>query len=390
MIQMIGDTSQLPCLASIATLISPLQLFGGRDSQAGCFIDRNPLLTQHCLITESPTGGVYVQAPQRGQGDGIKWTLPNPLYERGWVLQERLLSPRILAYGPRELHWECSTRECNESKTYGIESFLDDTKEILYRLSYFERVHIPTSGYLYDEPYTEALYDLWANIRYLYWRMALTYHDDCLLAISGITTMMEKRTGMTMLYGLWKEFLAGELLWRVLNPNDTIRSRSFPTWSWASVKGASFEAEYAKAMFSPCCTVRVSIESGMNNILLDKTGALRVRGPLMHTVLQQDVYEHWFTEHVQVPISFWHFFPDTPLPDGCELWLLEVFQCERAQKDVRAESGYPRDIRSAGLILSLIEGEELTFQRAGCWAFDSETMPRYGTPAPEFKSFRLL
>jgi hypothetical protein len=38
----------------------------------------------------------------------------SPLSSRGWVLQERLLSPRTLHYGKEQMFWECCTCKISE------------------------------------------------------------------------------------------------------------------------------------------------------------------------------------------------------------------------------------------------------------------------------------
>lgn len=43
-----------------------------------------------------------------------------PLNQRAWVLQERLLAPRVLHFGPEQLTWECKEIDCAESFPAGF------------------------------------------------------------------------------------------------------------------------------------------------------------------------------------------------------------------------------------------------------------------------------
>ncbi|RMZ80018.1 hypothetical protein DV738_g3032, partial [Chaetothyriales sp. CBS 135597] len=53
--------------------------------------------------------------------------LGNPINRRGWVLQERLLSPRILHFGAQQVFWEC--RECLACETFpkGVPKVIPNT-----------------------------------------------------------------------------------------------------------------------------------------------------------------------------------------------------------------------------------------------------------------------
>jgi hypothetical protein len=97
-----------------------------QDSADGCFRTflqnkhgRNIAVTIPCINDQGLDCTVYVRNATRRDF----WTdlehipidqhpdiLPSPLGLRGWVLQERLLSPRILHYGPIEQTWECRSQ----------------------------------------------------------------------------------------------------------------------------------------------------------------------------------------------------------------------------------------------------------------------------------------
>jgi hypothetical protein len=83
---------------------------GAFDGRTGCFVDRNPLLAQTCRISTEllPQSqlqpGLYDFIRQSLFDDGV---LDAPLNCRAWVVQERVLSPRIIHFGKSQIFWEC-------------------------------------------------------------------------------------------------------------------------------------------------------------------------------------------------------------------------------------------------------------------------------------------
>ena len=65
--------------------------------------------------------------------DGDMWTrdlLGRVLYTRGWVFQERMLSPRILHYSAKQLFWDCAEKTACESLPAGLPLPLDMAAEV--------------------------------------------------------------------------------------------------------------------------------------------------------------------------------------------------------------------------------------------------------------------
>jgi hypothetical protein len=86
---------------------------GSPSSEGGCFHERKTLSMRPCEIGVSSLGEllpawIYIRRDdlsdfRRGVDRAI-------LNTRGWVLQERLLSRRILHFGAEMLYWECCHR----------------------------------------------------------------------------------------------------------------------------------------------------------------------------------------------------------------------------------------------------------------------------------------
>lgn len=146
-----------------------------------------------------------------------------PLSQRGWCLQERLLSPRVLYFTKQELVWECET-------TWSFEDSLRATVE--RRLN---------SGDSYLQNKT-AIYDAWFSIIRAFTDAKLTRYTDRLPALSGLAdAFLKKLPDEEYVAGLWKGDTIRGLLWAKngSNPRPSKAPPTYlaPSWSWASVDG---------------------------------------------------------------------------------------------------------------------------------------------------------
>jgi len=84
---------------------------GSQNSAGGCFWDRNPRAVLPTELSISWVGckGVATKRYLTVCESNV-WAQKltrEPLNQRGWVLQERILSPRVLHFGRGQLFWEC-------------------------------------------------------------------------------------------------------------------------------------------------------------------------------------------------------------------------------------------------------------------------------------------
>lgn len=178
-----------------------------------------------------------------------------PLNLRGWVFQERLLSPRVLHFGQKQIFWECRELEGAESFPRGIPEKIRLPGEFKGRMeSEILNIKNGTSG-------REFFCYLWHRIVEAYSLTRLTRAQDKLIAIGGIAKHLKKTVGIEDEYivGMWRETLAYSLLWHVdeFDSNATASWRSVeycaPTFSWASVHAsvsfASFALAQSEALF---------------------------------------------------------------------------------------------------------------------------------------------
>ena len=159
-----------------------------------------------------------------------------PLLKRGWVFQERVLSGRVLHFGPQELMWECM---CYTSCECGNVGTWDADHE-------FNKFWFPG---LFTESNTIPWQHMWYSIVENYTTLQLTFEKDIFPALSGIAQQMMKVRNAKYLAGLWDDSLIEDLLWHrrrevrwgaAVGTPPCARPGVWraPTWSWASVKGA--------------------------------------------------------------------------------------------------------------------------------------------------------
>lgn len=173
-----------------------------------------------------------------------EWThsMKGHLLSRGWTLQERELSVRILHFTSDRLVWEC--RECYASE--------DDpslkAKNMFFDVGLKFRL---LDGRIKDRKNRPQDYKFskWMDLVEEYSTRKLSIKGDKLRAIAGLAEAIKSiQQDDIYLAGLWKRDLITQLLWfGIPNSEDPYRSRSWPpmpvaqgipSWSWAAYDGA--------------------------------------------------------------------------------------------------------------------------------------------------------
>lgn len=178
-----------------------------------------------------------------GHGHG---PIPLPLMRRAWVLQERLLSPRVVHFTHEELVWECmekTTCECGCIRSLWSPGHVPFDKALLYS---------PNLG----RGSRQEIKDRWRRLAEEYSRLQLTLARDKLPAISGAARRFSEFIPGDYLAGLWKHGLVADLLWE----RRGLTSRQpdlecIPSWSWLSI---GIEVAYDECMVTDDLAVIVS------------------------------------------------------------------------------------------------------------------------------------
>jgi hypothetical protein len=166
-----------------------------------------------------------------------------PLFTRVWFLQERVLSPRVLHFGPMEMFWECfggMRCECSETDVMGHRrSYFQARSHHGAKRCYAALLEHSTPG----NPHRVAnassgseRISLWSKLVEEYSRLRLTYQRDRLPALLGIANSQPSYFAGTIL----NDF--PQCLYWEFDPATRTAARrppSFqaPTFSWASIEG---------------------------------------------------------------------------------------------------------------------------------------------------------
>ena len=154
----------------------------------------------------------------------------SPLNKRGWVVQERFLSPRIIHFGAKQLFWECRTLEASEAFPEGL-------PRDMYTSKVKKSVHTDHRHPEKVENAHRTDFNRWANAVTAYSRSRLTFDTDKMIAIAGLAKSLQHPFLGSYLGGMWRHFLLSHLTWSTVPFELRPRSSTYhcPSWSWASV-----------------------------------------------------------------------------------------------------------------------------------------------------------
>lgn len=187
--------------------LSTIAAAAASDHSQGCFTERRP----------GPSCGA------------------SPLDSRAWILQEQILSPRILKYSLGQLTWECISSSVSERGAVNATTIAG------FEILRFKRAlggFRSTSMSLGKQAHAS-----WQQIVESQSCCSLTDKADKLMAVMGVARFTGNIMQDTFLAGLWEGQLWRDLLWiSVVNSHkgrlpERLKNTKFPSWSWASVDG---------------------------------------------------------------------------------------------------------------------------------------------------------
>lgn len=157
---------------------------------------------------------------------GTRHNEPAPLATRGWVLQERMLSPRILHFGWDRVSWECAViGSSNEAFPNGIEDIRDTFSSIPFRPFDYARED-DQPRYDFEKPRHDprTLFCCWSEVLHDYSCRCLSFPDkDKLVALAAIARKLSAVFGDNYYAGHFRLHMPFDLAWRVIG--DTRPSR---------------------------------------------------------------------------------------------------------------------------------------------------------------------
>ena len=218
---------------------------GAAGSHSPLFSKRDPTLVQPCKVKLNWPKDYVDESFYVFGADFLRaHILQTPLNRRGWVVQERLLSHRVLHIGKHQLFWRCDHHMACETFPKEIPN--------AHRYTVFT-----TSTDLEKSQYLKYLkIGAWFDVVEAYSKCDLTKESDRLIAMSGIARtfgdrmeILQSSNDAVYFAGLWRSKLIESMLWQVTDGKRADRSpceRSptygsvgyvAPSWSWASVRG---------------------------------------------------------------------------------------------------------------------------------------------------------
>jgi hypothetical protein len=204
-------------------------LFRDRDPHALCNTEVN--ISTSSYYSSKKAQQVYVLANDYIIADSMN---DSPLSKRGWVLQERILAPRVLHFARDQIILECRTCVACELHNAGAHN---------------EYRRFSTSSMKPNHAFWKkdkaSWYEKWRYWIQQYSGMSLTYPSDKLAAISGIAKMVQSVVRDEYVAGMWRKDLSSQLIWGN-GVGSTVRPSiySAPSWSWASVEGHTLLNSY--------------------------------------------------------------------------------------------------------------------------------------------------
>ncbi|KAF2452176.1 HET-domain-containing protein [Karstenula rhodostoma CBS 690.94] len=164
----------------------------------------------------------------------------SPLDHRGWALQERFVSPRILYFTKEQILFECDTHVQCEAFEDDLPQDYADAMERRHRI--FTWLDQAKEGTVQSEVranhnVSPKFFKGWIVIVEQYSRCNLTKRSDRLIAVRGLVELFEHLSGDEYLCGLWRSCIWSSLLWYVDGPSSDTNYDIAPSFSWAAIDG---------------------------------------------------------------------------------------------------------------------------------------------------------
>lgn len=237
----------------------------------GCFLERKSFSE---VIQKDPSGNQFSTFIKHPYSHDL--TKPSALMSRGWCIQERLLSPRILHFRQWEVIFECFTHSRCECETLSFN--IDDG----YNMQMPEKRLAGTfllsrsAPPKFEGPPPVEWWKPWKDIIAVYSTSDLSYKTDRLLALSSLAQRMPESIFGKYLAGLWTGNLIDQLAWGHNVHDKLSRPEHYiaPSFSWASVCGGPIRWYYSDYLRSSRRTAQI-IETSTKLANVDPMGAVK-------------------------------------------------------------------------------------------------------------------
>jgi hypothetical protein len=372
---------------------------GASDSSIGFYFERNPIAHLPFRVpTEVPDRWDWA-FPTDWTSDVIS---ESPLNKRAWVLQERLLSSRIVHFTRAGIYWECLTHVCSETPQYVPHA---EQPEAALTHSHLKRTmaYAQQSQQLFANPIVSKLENsdlqdmenlaqeandtvqsTWLRQLASYTECGITKDTDRLVALEGLSQWFSQNLKIKMIYGLLDHHLIRELAWEVATWSARRRDPPVlpfwraPSWSWASANYRVTANQYCQE-HSDCVALReiadiVSVDRHTVSSTREKLASLILRGRVLDVRLSMEGFEYWVDSETvlkcadgEIRINSRHIvfdrLPDFPY-EG-ELTLLALMECHCRKGGIgHGDVAFARPTMAA-LILRRLPTAPVAYNRVG-------------------------
>jgi Heterokaryon incompatibility protein (HET) len=226
--------------------------------------------------TSESEGTVYFRQLSDFLRDHQEYVLNSPLQQRAWVLQETLLSRRIVHFSSKQIYWECRY-------TFGAEDDATNDADCMEHGRKFLNMLSTLQGGGCLEHHAMIFFPIWAGILSRYSTLSISRPGDKLPALSGLASLVERIIGCRYLYGIWNLNLPYGLFWQpVSRPIHRTDEWRAPSWSWAAWQGEIIFEKYFPVEDSRICFKDVSESSQLR-------GALKLEGQIRPCYVSLDL-----------------------------------------------------------------------------------------------------
>ncbi|KAH6961894.1 hypothetical protein BKA56DRAFT_561506 [Ilyonectria sp. MPI-CAGE-AT-0026] len=151
---------------------------------------------------------------------------PGPVDKRGWTLQEREMSMRLLHFDQGVLHWSCLKSSGSEADPEGM-SFeykkFHKARARRYAIQRWDSVGI-----------SSELYETWEGLVAEYTKRTISHCSDRVPAILGLAMRIAPALRCQPIAGIWRGQLAIRSLSWAAQSSKGVANPCYPSWSWAS------------------------------------------------------------------------------------------------------------------------------------------------------------
>lgn len=213
-----------------------------------------------------------------------------PITTRAWCMQEYLLSPRVLVFTSKTLHFRCQTTIQNNVG--------NSLCEVLSEKRLPDTIMLPSPHTRlsdHDSAEWNQIHEAWEEVMAGYSKRSASVPSDKLVACAAVAQHFHRILGTNYLAGLWRRSLVFDLLWNK-EPFTYMRRPSVyraPSWSWAALDGAFFcyhvrLSKTTPVVFAKVFQCEVTLADSALPFGQVTGGILVLHAPLIRCVLRPD------------------------------------------------------------------------------------------------------